>query len=72
MYCKRREAGRGPGNEVIAYLGTVRDLILLGISFSDLDSNASSQLHKRIIIIPPDQQNHKYSSEDIIDGIRQR
>ena len=42
-----------------AYLGTVGDLTLLGISLSDLDSNASSQLHKKIIVTSPDQQNNK-------------
>ena len=62
-------------DKMSAYLGTVRGLILLGISFSDLHSNAGSQLHKRIIVTPPGQQDRKINidektSEGIVKSIQ--
>ena len=57
-------------DKMSAYLGTVRGLILLGISFSDLHSNAGSQLHKRIIVTPPGQQDRKINTvEKTSEGI---
>ena len=62
-------------DKMSAYLGTVRGLILLGILFSDLHSNAGSQLHKRIIVTPPGQQDRKINtvektSEGIVKSIQ--